>query len=171
MADPLIALTLWPEWAWTIVSGQSWPEGLVRKMCENRTWHPGKRLAPGSRLAIHAGKSLGGKLRASETLTREALGGLLSMFKRANPEHFRPYSLWTADVRDCPKSAIVAVVTIDGFDRDDRTGWDVPGAWHWRFRSVSVLREPVPITGKQGLWKVPEYFAAQVREREVPHVA
>lgn len=33
--------------------------------------------------------------------------------------------------------------------------WALPGRYHWRLTEVRALAEPVPATGRQGLWKVP----------------
>lgn len=185
---PDLALTLWPEWAWLIASGVTWPSDLVAKLVENRGWRPSEvtrnargataaaraqvlhALPIGSRLAIHAGKHLGG--RPGQEATREAVHGVLDMFRRANPGRPLPAAMnhacraldtpgFADRLRDCPKSAIVAVVTIDGYDQRQLTGWDVPGAWHWRLRDVVVLARPVPCRGAQGLWTIP----ADVRER------
>jgi len=65
-------------------------------------------------------------------------------------------------------SAIVAVARVVGVDREERTGWDVPGAVHWRLADVRRLAEPVSCRGAQGLWLVPDDVAAAVRERLPP---
>lgn len=133
----LPALTLWPEWAWAICN--------LDKRVENRTWTPGNRLPIGSTLAIHAGKHIGGK--PGPGALEDGLDGLLSMAgDKLGPD-------W-GPVICCPKSAIVAVATIDGFDREQRTPWDVAGLWHWRLRDVKVLAAPIPCRGAQGIWMV-----------------
>ena len=170
-ADPLLALTLWPEWAWAICA--------LGKRVENRPWRPvdaqrhGRgpttadrarvlhALPVGARLAIHAGAHLGG--RPGRVATDEAVNGVLDMCERVNPNGLLPYPGVREALRACPKSAIVAVVTIDGFDREERTGWDVPGAWHWRLRDVVVLPEPIPCRGAQGLWKAPDSAVAALK--------
>ena len=156
---PDLALTLWPEWAWTITSGQSWPDDLVRKTVENRGWTPGGRVPAGTRLAIHAGAHVGG--RPGAAASREAVAAVLGMYQRANPNRMLPFPGFREELRTCPTSAIVAVVTIDRYDRHQLTGWDVPDAWHWRFDAVRVLAEPIPCRGAQGLWQIP----ADVRAR------
>lgn len=132
----MLALTLWPEWAWAICH--------AGKRVENRAWHPGKRLPVGSRLAIHAGKHIGG--RPGQTARDEGLDALFDM-------GFGSLSFgWEPEVVACPRSAIVAVATVEGFDQEQRTQWDVPGCWHWRLSGVLVLAEPVACRGAQGLW-------------------
>ncbi len=175
---PDLALTLWPEWAWAIVSGQGWPDDLVRKLVENRGWRPSDAprsgrgptaadrervlhaLPVGARLAIHAGKNLSG--RPGAEAAHEAVAAVLGMYQRANPGRQLPFPGFREALRDCPKSAIVAVVTIDGYDQRQLTGWDVPDAWHWRFRDVQVIAEPIPCRGAQGLWAIPEPVRARL---------
>ena len=180
-ADPVVrlALTLWPEWAGAITHGTTWPDDLAPKQVENRGWRPGyttrqargptatdrartlHALPEGSRLAIHAGKHLNGRPRALSG--HWAIRDVYTAFTRANPDPscWPLFDGWEADLRACPRSSIVAVVTIDGYDQEQRTGWDVPDAWHWRFRDVQVLAEPIPCRGAQGLWALPW----EVRER------
>lgn len=56
--DRLMAITLWPEWAWAI----DLPSTLAKRV-ENRDWAPpGRYLAPHrALLAIHAGAHIGGR--------------------------------------------------------------------------------------------------------------
>jgi len=49
---------------------------------------------------------------------------------------------------------VVAIVRVTGCDLDQRTPWDVPGQYHWRFGDVRALTEPVPCRGAQGLWRL-----------------
>lgn len=148
----MLALTLWPEWAWAICH--------AGKRVENRTWHPGKRLPVGSQLAIHAGKHIGG--RPGVEVALDAVDIVLAMWETDGP-------IRTMDeerrLSTCPRSAIVAVATIAGFDQEQRTRWDVPGAWHWRLEDVEVLPAPAACRGAQGLWTVP---AAMIRETVHP---
>ena len=118
---PDLALTLHPEWAWAICH--------AFKRVENRSWHPGKRLPVGSRLAIHAGRTI---RRAS------SVQGLCGVDAET--------------IARCQTSAIVAFVTIAGFDRDVLTIWDASDQWHWRLGEVEVLDAPILCSGAQGLW-------------------
>lgn len=149
---PDLAITLWPEWAWMICAlGPGRPDGLVPKLVENRDWHPGNRLPPGTRIAIHAGKHLGG--RSGGPAADEAVASVVHMFRRANPGRELPFD-FRAGLLASDRSAIVCTATVDSFDRSSRTGWDVPGVWRWRLRDVFVLSEPVACKGAQGLWPV-----------------
>jgi hypothetical protein len=135
---PIRAVTLWPEWAWAI--------SALDKRVENREWHPGWKLPAGSRIAIHAGKHIGG--RAGRYALEEGLDGVQIMYQRAHGVVMSD----EAGLIACPKSAIVCVATIAGYDQDERTGWDVPDAWHWRLSDVRALPEPIPCKGALGLW-------------------
>jgi hypothetical protein len=64
----------------------------------------------------------------------------------------------------CPRSAIVCVATVTSFDRNQLTGWDVPGCWHWRLSDVRVLEQPIPCKGALGLWEPNEEIQRQLAE-------
>lgn len=135
--DPLLALTLWPESAWAICA--------LDKRVENRPWQPGQRIRIGDRFAIHAGKHIGG--RPGRRATNDALEALHTMSCGLLPDG------WESRALNAPRSAIVAVATLDATDNAHQTRWDVPGAWHWRLRDVVVLPEPIPCRGALGLWR------------------
>ncbi|MFG2910912.1 ASCH domain-containing protein [Kitasatospora sp. NPDC048286] len=52
--------------------------------------------------------------------------------------------------------ALVATATITDCHRD--TGccrpWGLPGLWHWTLDAVQALAEPIPATGRLGLWRL-----------------
>jgi hypothetical protein len=63
---------------------------------------------------------------------------------------------------------LVAVATLASVDMEERTGWDVPGMFHWRLTDVVALRAPTPCKGAQGFWHtftLPEYEADVVPAR------
>lgn len=150
-----VALTIWPEWAWAICH--------AGKRTENRVWFPPRHLI-GKRFCIHAGKHVGG--RPSEEAHADGLCGVAMMARRAGMPLTRG---WDDGI---VTSAIVAVVTLAGADKDERNGWDVPDVFHWRLADVIVLPEPVPHKGAQGLWPVsPSAWALVARQLEVADVA
>lgn len=163
---PDLALTLWPEWAWTIATiGRTPTYPWEPKDVENRGWHPRGRLPVGTRIAIHAGAYMGGRPgRPAAQEAREAVVGMLRQQAGLGTRPLWSHELWPMPVNamdDVPRSAIVCTATIAGFDQVQRTPWDVPGAWHWRLHDVVVLPSPVPCQGAQGLWSIP----ADIRER------
>lgn len=139
------ALTLWPEWAYAICH--------LGKRVENRGWTPTGASLPGGRLLIHAGKHVGGRPGAHARY--EGQLAVAEMWEREHPGEKLSGGRFRA-IGECPTSAIVAAVRVVDADSEQRTGWDVPGQWHWRLADVVVLPEPVPCRGAQGLWTVPE---------------
>lgn len=144
----MLALTLWPEWAWAICH--------FGKRVENRGWTPPASII-GTRIAIHAGKHIGG--RPGRPAYIEGFSAVaLALLACGGGE--RDVTRWW--LQRPPTSAIVCTAVVTGWDRDQRTGWDVPGQYHWRLADVQVLPEPVPCRGAQGLWRVPADIAARV---------
>lgn len=157
MSDDLLALTLWPEWAFALAH--------LGKDSENRGWAPPASII-GKRIAIHAGRHIGG--RPGLPARNEGFRAV-ALALRACGGVERDVTRWW--LQQPPTSAIVCTAVVTGWDRDDRTGWDVPGQCHWRLADVQVLPEPVPCRGAQGLWRVPADIAARVlAQEEVPHV-
>ena len=159
---PDFAITLWPEWAWMIgILGDGRSDGLIPKRVENRGWRP--PLPKGTRIAIHAGAHVGG--RRGDPATEEGIDAVIGMFRRANPGRALPFD-FRGRILTCDRSAIVCTATVVGVDREQLTGWDVPGAWHWRLADVLVLPEPVPCRGAQGLW-TPDLGTREALARQV----
>ncbi len=147
------AITLWPEWAYAICA--------LGKRVENRSWAPGRALAVGDKIAIHAGKHPGG--RSGYAAFVAAILNVTDMHRRAN-DGAAPAGLRTA-LQVCPRSAIVAVATVAGFDEEQRTGWDVPGSWHWRLSDVVVFADPIACGGAQGLWTPSDEIQGAIARR------
>jgi hypothetical protein len=184
---------LHPEWC-AAFNGVRLADGSVSvldKTCENRDFPPWSTIAPrrdpransktgplpflpGPWFAMHAGKSIGGKpgndgaLFFMVDMAREA--GWTSA--RSGPEDLR-LTKGTRSMLLHPRlitlSSIVALVRVTRVDR--------PGVWRpWRFTEqwgwyldVRPLPVPVPCSGAQGLWTVPEDVAAKVLEQGVNH--
>ena len=176
----LYALTLWPEWAWAILIPD--PMG---KRCENRTWAPDARLRPGHTLALHAGVFRGSRnghewasrlhdvanAAYREQARLEHIPGALKSPVRLHVNHhprdkYRLLLDWHPI--PAPTGAVVALATYLGCDREQRTGWDVPGQWHWRLGDVRPLAEHVPCRGAQGLWRLPDDLALECSRRADP---
>lgn len=165
----LRALTLHPEWAWAICNldkrDENRPPSVVRMVLN---------VIGGGWLAIHAGKSVGG--RAKWLAHREGIEALESMARRAGwtPRCLRPgehglrfalrpdlYGL-RAPLVTAPlvTSAIVALCRVGPGNPD--SPWAVPGQAQIGLRDLFVLPEPVPCSGKQGLWTVSDEVVAKV---------
>lgn len=142
MSDALVnvpALTLLNPWA-ELVAHHG-------KDVENRTWMPHEGVC---RLLIHAGKRWDVQARADHAALLVGEG--------------------------VAASAIVAVADL-AFACDASYGsrrvvcgcgkWAQPGQCHWNLANVRALPEPVPASGRQGLWRpasdVVQAVAAQLR--------
>ena len=129
------AITLWQPWAYAICH-------LVKRV-ENRRWSPPTSLI-GQRIALHAGARL----------DREALEFL----------RHEGYAV----PNDVPHKAIVAVATLAsvatwqiGAVPTEHRRWYC-GPYGWVLSAVTVLAEPIPCNGAQGLWAVPEAIEKQI---------
>lgn len=150
-------LTLWPEWAFAICH--------LGKRVENRSLPFSEQIARrvgDGWLAIHAGKSIGG--RPGPRVTREGIwsvsdmavldgwdlcdidseGGLYVVRRER-------YVRLAAD--EIVTSAVVAITRVDGaLKPGDHALWKVVDSAAVRLRDVRALSEPLPMGGKQGLW-------------------
>lgn len=128
----MMALTLHRPWAWAIVH--------ATKRVENRTWRPPTSII-GQRIAIHAGKKW------------DEDGWLFIA------DYFG-FTL-TPEVRD---EGIVGTARVTGyltgsvFDPDP---W-LFGPIGWVLDDVRALPMPIPVRGRQGLWRVPPPIARQL---------
>ena len=73
-----------------------------------------------------------------------------------------------------PLGAIIAVARIEDVLATDSLRHEVselelalgdwrPGRYAWRLGDVNMLREPIPFSGRQGLWNVPPATIQQIR--------
>lgn len=162
-----LAITLYPEWTpfitWRDDAGALSPAG---KRTENRPWACPRSLI-GQNIAIHAGLRVGG-LATVEQIRRwsnkgthalsvtdvlDALRGAVHMGEAAGVFTSERFTL-RALLDLMTPGHVVALVRVTGCDLDQRTPWDVPGQYHWRFEDVRALTEPVPCRGAQGLWRL-----------------
>lgn len=161
MSADLLALTLWPEWAWAIHH--------LDKRVENRGWP----IPGGSWYALHAGKNVGG--RAGVMPRVDGLFMLDEMARRAGWGRIGSHYMRDGgpvvdcETRPIQTSAIVGLFRVTAHLRSSRDPWHVPGQIGNRFEYVP-LATPVPCKGAQGLWRVPPDVAAKVLE-QVPEVA
>lgn len=123
---------------------QPWASAIVfgSKRIENRDWRVSNRLI-GEFIAIHAGKF-------NDT--------------RWETEHF----IWdkmacTFGKDQIVLGAVIGVAVLDGFVEQSDDPWFF-GPWGWVLRDVVPI-DPVPCTGRQGLWTLPADVYGQVRER------
>ena len=172
--DPMLALTLYAEWAWAM----AW----AGKAVENRLWTPPKAFC-GRQIAIHAGRKVDREALArivEECGVRPAYGPVVG------PE------LGFAGAPERGQivlGAVVAVGTLAGWVREDGSGYVGMGLrgpdgavlagaevlrrarvsrwWNgpvgWIVTSRVALGVPVKCRGKQGLWRLDAETEATVR--------
>lgn len=139
MVTELRALTVRPPWSVAIAMG--W------KTVENRSWATPHR----GLLAIHSGT----------TVAREALA-------------FPPLAALWAPGTPLHRGSVIAVVTLEDChpagECEARCGpgmcneWAMPGyAFHWELSGAIALPEPVPATGRERLWPLPDDVGKAVR--------
>lgn len=170
----MLALTLWPEWAWAIAH--------LDKRVENRDW-PADRALWGQRIAIHAGKHIGGRPARHATEVgcdtvwevAQSLGWELGVYDdhpggvgviSGPPVGFPGREIWTPRSVEIATSAIVAIARLVGCYRGLRERWADPEAWGWKLEDVVTLAEPVTgVRGFQKLWTLSAADEAAVLER------
>jgi hypothetical protein len=164
MREPMHALTIKQPWAGCIAH--------LDKRVENRRWPCPHRFI-GQRIAIHSAAAVD-----KTPISVPDGDDWASLFAdRAEWDAWRCWHLGTARHRDVehwpPKLVLGAVVAtavitachIDGnpvCQGDPRTAgwlcsiWARLGQYHWQLGDVQLLAEPIPCTGQQRLWRLPE---------------
>lgn len=151
------ALTVYQPYASLIVLGL--------KPVENRSWQPRpahtavligphQRVAAGERIAIHAAKTAADDRVAwaalgGEPAPRGAVIGSVTIVETHRPDECRrtvgycPRCHDSTDDHDCDVGA-----------RRYCSPHADPNACHWTFADPAALPEPVPMRGRQGLWRI-----------------
>lgn len=141
------ALTLKHPWA---VAIRDWG-----KPVENRTWKPPRSLI-GQWFAIHGGVVPKGRARD------EAFTDLMSLIGQG----LAPRNVPTAD------AIVPGILCVVRLDRVVQPGDDDPivsspwftGPYGWVLSDVVPMPEPIPCSGRQGLWPLLEDVLAKVRD-------
>lgn len=150
------ALTLHPEWAWAV----AW----LKKTHENRDW--ANHAVVGRWLAIHGGKSVGGKVITKKDGSFsdghwEALADMVSTAKNANIREYPDGAITPQRMIDEGRG-IVALARITGCVEQSDSKWFF-GPYGFELSDVVRLDKPVPCNGAQMFWsvkKTPELLAA-----------
>lgn len=141
------ALTLWPEWAWAVAH--------LGKDVENRGWAPPFYIL-GQRIAIHAGRHVGGKPGAAAYRAGTDCVRAAAMAAGLDPS---PLADWLNRLHRelCEATSAVVAVAHVGYNPaiPSPSLWAEPGQRHWRLAEVVTLLQPVPCRGAQGLWVLP----------------
>lgn len=172
------ALTIWPEWMWAIAN--------LGKDVENRGYLPPKTIR-GQRIALHAGKKVGGKYSLNSGRAVIYYDMMACMARRAsilciwNPRgkdkcgsiSFRGGDRkWKKMVfREMPVGMVVATAVISMNSgifipgKEAMSPWAAEGQYQWVLEAVNVLKNPVACSGKQGIWNLPEDVEKKVVEQ------
>lgn len=161
---PLLAVTLWPEWAFAVVR--------LGKRVENRDFALGRRHAW---LAIHAGAHVGGR---AARWARAA--GLRALRDEAAPRghDVEPSQVTYGDgcvgvtvdgsAAAIATSAIVAVARFAGSQAPPHSKlppWGRAGYHHWIIETVRTFDPIGGVRGNVGLWRCDPHIVEQIRER------
>jgi hypothetical protein len=144
----MLCLTLRHPWPWAIC--------VLGKDIENRNWHPGRRLPPGSWFAIHGGKWPSNEVELADL--RDVAGGLAIDHRDRLPggdATLLDVLRYTGVVAVCRLGAVVTASASSWFE----------GPYGWQLAATVVLPEPVPCRGQQGLWGLPDDVLAEVRRQ------
>lgn len=138
------ALTLWRPWPWAIFHAKHNP-----KRIENRPWRPWPSIVD-KVIVLHAGKTfdkpnVDGVLELTRTLVLPASATDLGLIGVATVRGV------AACEAECEQFMI------------GQSEW-FSGPYAWLLSDVHAFPEPIPCDGKQGLWDVPAWAMAKVRE-------
>ena len=68
---------------------------------------------------------------------------------------------------DVARGAIIGVVEVVDCTQERSSRWHEPGCWGWYLARPRRFREPIPVTGRRGLFLVPDRkVAAQLGRRK-----
>ena len=141
-------LSLRQPWPWAIFDLP--PE--IRKDLENRTWEPPPKII-GKRILIHVGKQW------DEEDVHETAKEIIELVR----EHGYEPPRITLRMLQADLGCIVGAVTVTGFVRRSDSPW-FSGPVGWTL-SDPVRCDPILCRGAQGLWRVPDDVAEQIRNR------
>lgn len=135
-------ITLWQPWATLLAAG--------KKKCETRSWKTNYR----GEILIHAGKK--NVLYGARLMPSGAWGkAKASLIEFANRGDLFPTGaiIGKADLVNCilideQMSALIKEQNPDEYIFGDFT----PGRYAWVMENAVLFEEPIPASGKQGLW-------------------
>ena len=157
------AITLRPEWAYAICN--------LGKNIENRTWTPMRSLSGKRKIAIHAGRLIGGRESYKAFLegiyevanTAEKAGFTFHTWREKHKEKDVMCEIYNSQESFClcrdniPVSSIVALAQVSEVRKYPLdTPWYIPGSWGWKLEEIITLIEPVPARGERGMWQISE---------------
>lgn len=94
--------------------------------------------------------------------------GLIAIHAGRSVDMTAPASVLRALSRTLPRGHIVAVVELRDVVRDSASEWAREGHFHWLIGGVRALVDPIPCTGRQGLFRLPLEVATQLAAALAP---
>lgn len=155
IAFPERVLSLSQPWCWAVM------DRIARKHVENRSWAPPIDLID-KFIAIHAAKSWDDRkiFQIEAELELATPIGYLLRYGYQPPSRREIYT----------SGAIVGVARIDRVVTDprklapDQQKWFF-GPYGWVLTDVTRFDTPIPVSGKQGLWRVPDDIKPGISEQ------
>lgn len=146
------ALSIWQPHASLLMSGRFKPY-------ETRSWKPWATLI-GQRIWIHAGKATDDLETMTEYLCDQADGGAIDPAWEAYRAALKQIGF--SHLKDMPRGCLLGTAVLAGFRPTEELveqgyfGNFQPGRFAWHFVEHDRLETPIPFTGKQGFFEVPE---------------
>lgn len=151
------ALTLWRPYDFAILH--------AGKDVENRGWKPPTTLPVGARLAIHAGARY--DYDGTQNMIRLGLVNVAQLSgTEAHPSSIMGVATYLGWFQLARNGQVITNGAIEHADARARSPWFARGdAIGWMLGDALALPQPIPCAGKQGLWTVPDFELAHMREQ------
>lgn len=156
------AISIWQPHASLLMSGQYKPY-------ETRAWKPWASLI-GQRIWIHAGKTTNALDEMTNYLWERAKGGPVDPAWDAYSEALKQMGF--THLNDMPRGCLLGTAVLEGFSATETLtnpgyfGDFGPGRFAWHFVEHERLEKPIPFTGKQGFFVVPDQGKDSIAESE-----
>jgi hypothetical protein len=144
------ALPLWQPWASLVACGA--------KRVETRHWEAPDYVI-GQRVAIHATKGHFDRNAIEQEPFKRRLREALDDGRLMLVDGELPLGalIATIVVHRCSAMTAESIATLEQRDPDERAfGFYSPGRFAWVLRDVERLEQPIPFTGRQGIFDVPD---------------
>lgn len=151
------AISIWQPHASLLMSGR-------HKPYETRSWKPWPSLL-GQRIWIHAGKNKGDLEVLTEYLGDRENGGAMDPAWEAFRDALKQMGF--QHLTDLPRGCLLGTAVLAGFSPTEdlanpgHFGNFGPGRFAWHFVEHNLLEKPIPFSGMQGFFDVPDWVTEQ----------
>ena len=168
------AVTIRPEWAFAIAA--------LGCRVISKDYKPDALLGGGQRIALHAGKHMGGKPgKPSAVRGMSELASVAALYRLHGvalipAEEEEAVQMAVRKVNepsgvllgsdDFPRNEIFAVAELDVPHGLHEFTWAIPGLNHWRIRNMHLLSERAECGGHGGIWTLPTEIADLVEQQD-----